>query len=368
MALLVVHVFGVMDRGGAESVALDLCRQVPAAEVHQILVTLSGRKGSMAELFEDTGAEVEPLPLRPLLTFPLRWVIFLSRVRPDVVVSHVSLPSAFLLLLARLAGVRVRVARLHSEGDGRVATRPRRVLRAALRVTFVGAATEILGVTRAACLFGTGGLRALDARTRVLPNGVDLEKFHPERSQSLRSDLQLSERDFLVLHVGRAALEKNRRFLLGVSWYLVDKTSTVLLLVGPGGSADLNLDNVDLSALPRLVIFGERDDIPRLMQSADVLVLPSTREGLPGVVFEALACGTPVIATDLPGLREVQKNLQGLTLIALAAGPVYWAAAIDASRRTTPSQRANIRASFERSPFGLTASVDQWRAVWQGRR
>jgi glycosyltransferase involved in cell wall biosynthesis len=50
---------------------------------------------------------------------------------------------------------------------------------------------------------------------------------------------------------------------------------------------------------------GARDDVPDLMVASDAFVLPSRWEGLPGAVIEAMALETPVVATDLPGVREV---------------------------------------------------------------
>ena len=166
------HIIGTLDRGGAETVALDVCRALPSAEVHQTFVTLGGREGSLADEFRASGAAVIQCPLAPTPTFAFRLWRQLRALRPDVVVSHVSLVSGFVLLIALLAGVRRRVARMHSEGDGRG---PRPVRRTLLRAGIALFATDVVGVTRAALSFA--GSRAGGRRYRVLHNGVNVNRL-----------------------------------------------------------------------------------------------------------------------------------------------------------------------------------------------
>ena len=54
--------------------------------------------------------------------------------------------------------------------------------------------------------------------------------------------------------------------------------------------------------------WGHRDDMPQVLASASVVVLPSYREGLPKVLLEAAACGRPIVATDVPGCREIVRD------------------------------------------------------------
>jgi glycosyltransferase involved in cell wall biosynthesis len=60
---------------------------------------------------------------------------------------------------------------------------------------------------------------------------------------------------------------------------------------------------------------GSRNDIPRLLKASDCFILSSRREGLPGVVLEAVASGIPVVATDLPGVREIAKYTQLISIV-----------------------------------------------------
>jgi glycosyltransferase involved in cell wall biosynthesis len=81
----------------------------------------------------------------------------------------------------------------------------------------------------------------------------------------------------------------------------------VLLLAGRDGNrtSALRYQATRLGLDANVRFLGARDDIPDLMVAADVFALPSRWEGLPGAVIEAMALETPVVATDLPGVREV---------------------------------------------------------------
>lgn len=116
---------------------------------------------------------------------------------------------------------------------------------------------------------------------------------------------------------------------------------------------------------PTIILGGEADEIASVLAATDVFVLPSLWEGLPGVVLEALAAGVPVVATNLPCLREAAQYVDGLTLVDLSDGPARWADAVRRSVQTSPARRDEIRASFRASPFQTDQAAAQWRTLWR---
>src|SRR5262249_11519365 len=99
----------------------------------------------------------------------------------------------------------------------------------------------------------------------------------------------------------------------------------------------------------------------------DVLLLPSRREGLPCVVLEALAAGLPVLATDLPGLRELAAQLDGITLLPLDAGPHTWATTALQLATTPTTTRNRITTTLRHSPYTLAAATTNWTTLWKLR-
>jgi glycosyltransferase involved in cell wall biosynthesis len=362
-AVRVAHVIGTLNRGGAETTSLDICRLVPAEEVEQTFITLGGREGQLADQFRAAGARVQQCPLTPVHSMAPRLWRCLRSVRPDVVVSHVNLASAVILLLARAAGVPVRVARIWSEGDGRRDTLARRARRALLRRLLGHAATDVLGVTAAA--LDLAGPRAGDGRYRVLHNSVAIDRVDGWSRQSARQRWGLPEDCLVFAYVGRASPEKNRPFAVDVHRAASERRSNVkLLAVGPGGIDDFTAAHPAIGEDPSVLLRGEVEEIASVLGSADVLLLPSRREGLPGVVLEALSVGVPVVATDLPCLRELVGQVRGLTLLPLAAGTGRWADAALAAGQTSAEQRQAIRESLRSSPFLTDIAAQEWRRLW----
>ncbi|MBE1488723.1 glycosyltransferase [Plantactinospora soyae] len=363
-ALRVAHVIGSLDRGGAETVTLDICRSVPSAEVEQVFLTLAGREGRLVGEFRAAGAVVRQCPLRPARSFGPRLFGALRAVRPDIVVSHVSLVSAAILLVARAARVPVRVARMWSEGDGRPDTRTQRARRAMLRQLLRHTATDIVGVTSAA--LDLAGPRAGDTRYRVLYNSVSTDRVDGWQREPARRRWNLPAEAPVLVHIGRAASAKNRPFLVDVHRAVrLELPDARLLAVGPGGVDDIVTAYPDAAYDPYVVLGGETEEIASVLAAADVLVLPSRREGLPGVVLEALAAGVPVVATDLPCLRELASHLHGLTLLPLSAGARRWAEAATGQAGMDAAGRRQISRSLRSSPFVLEHAVREWKTLWR---
>ncbi|WP_229398004.1 glycosyltransferase [Micromonospora okii] len=360
----VAHVIGCLDRGGAETASLDLCRAVPADEVRQTFLTTAGREGSLAAGFRAAGAEVVQCPFRPTVLFLPRLGRALRSLRPDAVVSHVGLTSALVLLVARLCGVRVRVARIWSEGDGAPDTAARRARRAALRWLLARTATDVLGVTAAALRLARTG--PADRRYRVLPNAVAVDRLGGVDRGAARRRWGIPAQARVLGHLGRAAPVKNRGFLVEVHRCArAAGVDTRLLVAGPGGTGDLTAAHPGVTGDPTVVLAGEVETIGGVLAATDVLLLPSLREGLPGVALEALAGGVPVVANDLPCMRELAGCLDGISLVPLAAGPRRWAEVALAEAGAGADRRRQLARAVRSSRFTLPEVAREWRAVWR---
>lgn len=359
----VAHILGILDRGGAETVCLDLCRAIPPGEVEQSFVTLGSRPGSLEPDFRAAGATVHPCPLSPVGSLvPRLWQTFRA-LRPDVVVSHVGLTSAAMLLVARLAGVPVRVARIQSEGDGRSDTPARRAWRAFMRRLLRRCATDVLGVTGAALAFTHPP--AGDRRYRVLFNSVDPGRVAGWDRAAARRRWAIPDDVAVLAQIGRAHPVKNRPFTVEVFRALrASSPGARLVIAGPGGVGDLVAAHPGIADDPDVELAHETDEIASVLAAADVVLLPSLWEGLPGVVLEALAAGTPVLASDLPCLREVAAHVDGLTLLPLADGADRWAHRAAALAHPDPAVRDGIRRRFATSPFLLNHAAREWRSLW----
>jgi len=152
-------------------------------------------------------------------------------------------------------------------------------------------------------------------RVRVVPNGVDLQRYNaPADGQALRQELGVSKDTIVVAFVARMVPQKGYEILLDALGQLVRSgRDFVALVAGDTTLLESKADEyrasiqhkvaaLNLGAHVRLM--GARQDVPAIMNAADIFVLASLREPFGTTVIEAMASGLPVIASDLPGPRE----------------------------------------------------------------
>ena len=234
--------------------------------------------------------------------------------RVDIVHLHgFSVKSRVLIAIARLLGKRV-IIKLTSVGhDDAVALRRKGggTFRSARR------ADRFVGVSpRFAELHAEAGLPG--GTLTVIPNGVDLERFRPPAAgerEAIRRELGLPTDRLLVLFVGFFSHEKRPDVAFHAWTETFDsRAESALVLVGCTESpyyeidsalaADIRRDADRLRCSDRVTMVERTDTIERFYRAADVLVLPSTREGLPNVVLEAMASGLPCLVSRLPGVTD----------------------------------------------------------------
>ena len=142
-------------------------------------------------------------------------------------------------------------------------------------------------------------------RVTVLRNGVDLRKFFPQDRKKIRRELGI-DRPTLI-SVGHLIERKGHDIVIGALRELPDH---VLLIVGEGPQrASLQSLATSLGLGSRVRFLGaiSHDEMARYYSAADALVLASSREGWPNVLLESMACGTPVVASNVWGNPEIVK-------------------------------------------------------------
>jgi len=142
-----------------------------------------------------------------------------------------------------------------------------------------------------------------------VPNGVDVEKFTPvsqDRKRLLRDRLQLVPDGRFVVFTGRLIPRKGVDVLLRAWRELVQTIPQArLIIVGDGEEAPaLQQLASELGIEHRVHFAGYQDNVVEYLQMADVFVFPSFAEGLSNSLLEAMACGLPIVTTDVEGNKE----------------------------------------------------------------
>lgn len=167
------------------------------------------------------------------------------------------------------------------------------------------------------------------ARVHTIYNGVDSELFTPGSKSAARARLGLGDESPLLLYVGNLKTTKGCVDLLkAFPAVLAQRPQARLIFVGSGAARAELLERATASGCAEHVtLMGAvaHDTLGDWFRAADLLCLPSHNEGVPNVVLEAMACGTPVVATRVGGIPEVLPEHAGMLV------PVQDQAALEAA-------------------------------------
>ena len=202
-------------------------------------------------------------------------------------------------------------------------------------------------------------------KIRTHCTGVDLDRFVPVDRMVAKARLGVS--GMLLVTAGALIPRKGQALVLEALRAIPGAT---LFLVGDGPDRRALERQVRAAGIGARVRFlGNRPhaDLPGLLAAADALVLPSSSEGLANVWVEALACGTPIVISDVGGAREVVDRPEAGRLV--ARDPAVIAAAVRALIAAPPAAAA-VRAAAERFSWDRNARElrDHLAALVEGDR
>jgi glycosyltransferase involved in cell wall biosynthesis len=211
-------------------------------------------------------------------------------------------------------------------------------------------------------------------RTGVVPYGVDTGQFRPDPQMRIdrRERLGAGGSTLLIAAAGRLVQKKGFEYVIDA---LAELPGALLVIAGEGSlRAELERRARDRQVLDRVRFLGNRsqDDVAELFSTADIIVTPSVRDdsgnvdGLPNVVMEALASGTPLVTTDAGGIGAIVED--DVTAAVVAERDV---AALGAAIRrlgADPDVRERIGAAarglVERQ-FGWAQTARQFEAAYR---
>ena len=153
------------------------------------------------------------------------------------------------------------------------------------------------------------GVTGIANKTKLSWNSVDINKFSSKANDSFKKENKLEDKP-IVLFVGNLIKRKNVESLLEAK--KVSQSDYYLVIVGDGPLFKKLSKKVEEENIHDVIFTGSRNDVENIIPSCDVLVLPSYSESFGLVLIEALACGKPVIGSDVGGITEIINNDVGL--------------------------------------------------------
>lgn len=343
--LRVLQVGMTRNLGGIETYLIEQFRHLDKSKIDYDFVNITGE---YSICYEDeilaSGSKIFKVVSRhknPLLHY-WQWfnILLQNKGVYDVIVLNTnSLEYVFPLVLGKIFGIPVRVIHSHNSGFENKQGLARRLL--------VGMNKKLLAWSanlRFACSQFAGQWMFKDNPYYVIYNAIDIHKYDADLlvREETRNALGLHT-ELTLLHVGRFSYQKNHSFLLDIFKEVHRiQPDSVLLLVGDTTEESEFLTEVKRKikayGLENVVrLLGRRDDVNKIMQAADVLVMPSFFEGLTVVGIEAQASDLPLLLSDT--VTKELGLLPSTQFISLEAGPTAWAEAIVNSKQHNRQSR-----------------------------
>lgn len=350
------------DLGGAEKMLTSVIGRLDLARYEVAVISLN-RPGAYAEQLKALGIPVESIYMRGVPSLAGWWKLrrWIRTFRPDLI--HAFLYKA------------VQVTRLVTwPTHPLILSSPRISYRTmpgwAHRVDRFLMSRDVatLAESQATERFLVEHLGYHGKRVRVVHNGVDLDcwRQRPDARDRLRAEL-VPGGEPLILSVGRLVPQKGFTWLLKALAVLDQGLPWRAAIVGNGPlHAELTAQVDALGLRDRVLLLGERRDVPDLLSAADCFVLPSLWEGMPNAVLEAMACGLPTVATAVDGTTEIiEHETSGLLVPPAEAAPLATAlqrVLVDPELRKRLAAQARVRVE---AAFDLQETVKRYYTIYE---
>lgn len=298
----VLQMIGSLNVGGSQAMIINLHKAIDRTKVQFDYIIDDAYATKLAPVVEKMGAKIYVMPkFKGTNVFEVKkaWNGFFSQHKEyKVFHSHVRSYASLYLPIAHKYGVKT-IIHSHSMSNGiGFSSIVKKVLQYPLRYQadyFFGCSFEA-----GRWLFGKKVTKS--NQYHMLPNGIDIEKYryNLDLRKQYREQMDLGNKETYI-HVGRLHEAKNHMFLIDVfDGIHRRRQNSVLLLVGDGELYhDISNKIEELGLKNAVIMLGNRDDVPGLLQAADVFLFPSIWEGLPVTVVEAQAAGLPCYISNL---------------------------------------------------------------------
>ncbi len=309
----VLNVIGAMDRGGAETLVMNLYRNIDRNLIQFDFLVNETRECDYDQEIKSLGGRIYSIPRFTLINYPTYAKAcheFFSTHSYRIVHGHIAFPCAIYLKEAKRIG---SYTILHSHAQNYPLSPSQAIFRL---VSGQGRrwADYYLACSQQAGLDRFGKEIVSGPNFHVLNNGIDthVTRFSASSRKAVRSQLGIDSCTPLFGHVGRLTPVKNQAFLLSVFAHIKELLPNAkLALVGRGESeSELRERAAHLGISDSVLFVGVREDVPSLLSAFDVFIFPSFSEGLAIAVVEAQACGLPcLVSTGVPTLTKIGDNI-----------------------------------------------------------
>ena len=368
----ILHVFGKLNMGGAESRIMDLYRNIDRSKIQFDFVVHGDERGFFEDEIESLGGHIYRVMQYKVVNqaeYVSAWKKLMAEHAGEykMIQGHMTSTASIYLPIAKANGIETTIAHVRSAG---VDPGPKGIMTRVLRMNLANKADYLFACSQLAAISAFGKKAFNAGRTTFIPNAIDTKKFKfsTQIRDEVRKELGIEDK-FVIGHVGRFHYAKNHEYLLRVFKEILDKKASgntnldpVLMLVGSGPKMD-EMQNLakELGISDSVLFLGNKADVYRYYNAMDCFVYPSRYEGLPGTVIEAQANGLRCLISDRI-CREVYvtDSIMGMSI---DADEYIWADKTIECAFKAPKNREDYAATVADAGFDAvtqTAKMEQF--------
>jgi sugar transferase (PEP-CTERM/EpsH1 system associated) len=359
----VMHVMFALQPGGMEFGVLKVVNGLDRSRVQSSICSTAPVVGHMTS-FVSSDVPVFELRRRDGNDPRLVWELFrlFRRERPHVVHTH-----AWGTLLEGF--VAARLARVPFVVHGEHGTLQLRGYQARIQRWAWGRTNQVLSVSKKLSERMASATGFAAERILTIQNGVDFSRFSPSLREAARLELGLDADTLALGTVGRLVPVKDHASLIESFARLRDRGISFKGFIAGEGPlrADLEAQIASRGLGDHVTLLGQRRDIERIFAALDVFVLSSKSEGMSNTILEAMASGTPIVATNVGGAEELVEDGRTGVLVPRENSEVLADAlarmAANAVRRRDMGVASRLKAETE---FSLPRMLRDYDALYTG--
>lgn len=309
----IIQVFGRLNRGGAESVIMNLYRNIDRDKVQFDFIVHTEQKCDYDDEILLMGGKIYSVPQFKGLNFfdyCHKWNLFF-KTHPEykIIHSHISSTAAIFLLIAKFYRL-FTISHSHNISSGKGYNA---VVKDVMQLPLRYICNYYMACSLEAGIWLYGDNIVKGDKFKILKNALSLKEFFfdEEKRNLIRNQLNIRDNQKVLIHVGRFHYQKNHEFLIDLFALTVKENSDFLLILVGDGELKLKImEKVnELKIQDNVIFLGVRQDIPDLLIAADIFVFPSHFEGLGVVLIEAQVSGLPCLISDKIPNEAIVSNL-----------------------------------------------------------
>lgn len=325
----VLHVVSAMHRGGAETMIMNLYRNIDRNKVQFDFVVHSDENGHFNEEIQELGGRI--IRCNSLGSVgPVKYIKELVGIIKNngpfqAVHSHTDFQGGFVAMASKIAGVKQRICHSHNTHWVANPSIVKKIQLFVFKELIDRYSTDLCSCGNEASKFLFKNNKIVNGKVNIINNGIDIDAFKVSYDKKLRKELNISDDEIVIGSIARFSEQKNHKFMIEFARYLKDiNIKFKMLLIGQGPLLnDIKEKVMELNLDDNVIFLGVREDIPKIMDSLDIFLMPSLHEGMPVVLIEAQAAGVKCLISDNI-TREIDLGLNLIEFCSLEEDLEKW--------------------------------------------